>query len=47
MSAAERLEVSRRMTLYWEERRAQQLSKTGSPAPAPSEDREASATSAS
>jgi hypothetical protein len=51
MSAAERLEVSRRMTLYWEARRAQQLSKDGSPASPPSSDqanaREASATSAS
>jgi hypothetical protein len=44
MSAAERLEVSRRMKLYWEARRAQ----PGSPlALAPSEDRQASTTSAS
>jgi len=37
MSAAERLEVSRRMTLYWEARRAQ----VHSPAPA-SEDQQSS-----
>jgi hypothetical protein len=48
MSAAERLEVSKRMTLYWNARRAQV-----SPAPAPSqappqsEDQQANSTSAS
>jgi len=44
MSAAERLEVSRRMTLYWEARRAQ----LQPPAvPPPSEDQQANTTSAS
>jgi cell division septum initiation protein DivIVA len=47
MSAAERLEVSRRMSLYWEARRAQQLSKAGSPPSPPSPDREANAREAS
>ena len=48
MSAAERLEVSKRMTLYWDARRAQQR-----PAPAPSQalpqsdDQQANSTSAS
>jgi hypothetical protein len=42
MSAAERLEVSRRMTLYWEARRAQ----VPSSAPA-SEDQQSSGTAAS
>ena len=41
MSAAERLEVSKRMTLYWEARRAQPR-----PADVPSQDRQASSTSA-
>jgi hypothetical protein len=40
MSAAERLEVSKRMTLYWEARRAQLR-------PPPGEDQQASSTSAS
>jgi hypothetical protein len=47
MSAAERLEVSKRMTLYWETRRAQHGPPAGpSKAPPPSEDQQAS-TSAS
>ncbi len=37
MSAEERLEVSRRMTLYWEARRA----KLRTPPPAPSEEQQA------
>lgn len=45
MSAAERLEVSKRMTLYWEARRAQ-LRPPPSQAPA-GEDHQASTTSAS
>jgi len=44
MSAAERLEVSKRMTLYWEGRRARQRS---SGASSSSEDQQASSTSAS
>jgi len=44
MSAAERLEVSKRMTLYWEGRRALQRS---SGASSSSEDQQASSTSAS
>ena len=44
MSAAERLEVSRRMTLYWEARRAQLQPSAVSP---PSEDQQASTSSAS
>jgi hypothetical protein len=45
MSAAERLEVSRRMTLYWEARRAQlQPPPT---APAPRGDQQANTTTAS
>ena len=43
MSAAERLEVSKRMTLYWEARRAH----LQPPPPPPSEDQQASTTSAS
>jgi hypothetical protein len=43
MSATERLEVSKRMTLYWESRRAKQRS---SGATSPSEDQQASSTSA-
>jgi len=43
MSAAERLEVSRRMTLYWEARRAQ----PPPPAPLLSEGRQAGTASAS
>jgi hypothetical protein len=44
MSAAERLDVSRRMTLYWEARRAQ----LGSPpAPPPSEEHQGNTTSVS
>lgn len=44
MSAAERLEVSKRMTLYWEARRAKL---SGSPqAIPPGEDQQASTTSA-
>jgi hypothetical protein len=43
MSAAERLEVSRRMTLYWEGRRAQLQPLP----PPPSEDQQANTTSAS
>jgi len=42
MSAAERLEVSRRMTLYWEARRAQQLHPRG----VPGEEQQASGNSA-
>jgi hypothetical protein len=45
MSAAERLEVSKRMTLYWEARRAE-----GSPPPStrpPADEQQASTTSAS
>jgi hypothetical protein len=44
MSAAERLEVSKRMTLYWEARRAKQ---SAAPTPSPSDDQQASTTSAS
>jgi hypothetical protein len=44
MSAAERLEVSKRMTLYWEGRRAKQ---SAAPTPSPSDDQQASTTSAS
>jgi hypothetical protein len=44
MSAEERLEVSRRMTLYWEARRAQPGSH---PTPPPSEDHQDNTTSAS
>jgi hypothetical protein len=47
MSAAERLEVSKRMTLYWESRRARQRAPAvQSQAPPTSEDQQAS-TSAS
>lgn len=42
MSAEERLEVSKRMRLYWEARRAQIH-----PSPAPNEDQQARTTSAS
>lgn len=46
MSAAERLEVSKRMTQYWEARRAKRVSSPAqSPAPSPSEDQQANATS--
>ena len=45
MSAAERLEVSRRMTSYWQARRAQLQPQ--SPAPTPSGDQQASTSSAS
>jgi len=45
MSAAERLEVSRRMTSYWQARRAQL--QPLSPAPTPSGDQQASTSSAS
>jgi len=44
MSAAERLEVSRRMTLYWEARRAQP---GAPPAPPTSEEHQANTTPAS
>jgi hypothetical protein len=48
MSAAERLEVSKRMTLYWEARRAQQGSPSIPPqAPPPSGDQQVGGTSAS
>jgi hypothetical protein len=51
MSAAERLEVSKRMTLYWEARRAQARPSEESPQshaenPARNEDQQASTTSA-
>jgi hypothetical protein len=51
MSAAERLEVSKRMTLYWEARRAQTSASEVSPQsttgnPSPSESQQASTTSA-
>lgn len=51
MSEAERLEVSERMTLYWEARRAQASPSEVSPQsttenPSPGEDQQASTTSA-
>jgi hypothetical protein len=49
MSAEERLEVSRRMTLYWQARRAQVRPAQQSPsdAPSPGKDQQASSSSLS
>ena len=48
MSAAERLEVSKRMTLYWEARRARRAPAADPSQPAPpSEEQQARTTSAS